>query len=90
MDKANALDVMQGNASGHGKGLSTYPTHADAAQRETHAACLELEREGYCVRHVEGVSRADGQPDTPYVIWMPVAAGPKPATHEPDPAVESP
>lgn len=83
MDKSEAFKVMQGNADGLGKGLSTYPEHADREQRDTHAACLELEQEGKVTRYRDDVSKADGKPDVPYVIWMPVdpatAAAPSPA-----------
>lgn len=86
MDKAEALKVMQGNELGLGKGLSTYPA-GDRDERDTHAACLELEQDGKVTRYREGVSQVEGQTGTPYVIWMPLdtptaASTPAPAEEE--------
>jgi hypothetical protein len=73
MTKAEALVAMRGNAEGLGKGLTTFPESEEEAQIETHAACLELEDDGACVRHLEAVNHVgEGHPAVAYVIWMPV------------------
>lgn len=75
----DVLAAMQGNADGHGKGLTTYPD-GDDEQRAAHAACLALEAEGKVTRHVDMETADEGvladKNTVRHVIWMPIARAP--------------
>jgi hypothetical protein len=62
------LEFAQGKRWPYSHGLVTYE------HQELHQACLALERQGYLVRHEDGL---------PGVAWLPVLPPPDPTTPEP-------
>lgn len=77
----DVLAAMQGNADGHGKGLTTYPPQydeqgellpdgPDAEQRQAHADCLALEATGQVTRYIDHEHATTG---IKHVMWMPAS-----------------